>query len=106
MATGEEGGYAIKVTNAIGCIARDSVNLTIGEDALQANFLMASDAAVGDTVALIELSNMRVDSLYWVYDTNAFIEVVMDASDSYMFNLSAENTGRYYITMWAYSRGM
>ncbi len=105
LATGEEGGYAIKVTNAIGCIARDSVNLTIGEDALQANFLMASDAAVGDTVALIELSNMPVDSLYWEYDTNAFTEVVMDTSDSYMFNLSAENTGRYYITMWAYSGG-
>ncbi len=105
LATGEEGSYVIKVTNAIGCIARDTVNLTIGEDALQANFLMASDAAVGDTVALIELSNMPVDSLHWEYDTNAFTEVVMDTPDSYMFNLAAENTGRYYITMWAYSGG-
>ena len=105
LATGEEGTYAIKVTNAIGCIARDTVNLVIGEDALQANFLMASDAAVGDTVALIELSNMPLDSLSWEYDTSAFTEVDMDTAESYMFNLSAESTGRYYITMWAYSGG-
>ncbi len=105
LATGEEGAYAIKVTNAIGCIARDTVNLSIGENALQANFLMASDAAVGDTVALIELSNMPLDSLSWEYDTDAFTEVDMDTAESYMFNISVESTGRYYITMWAYSGG-
>ena len=75
LATGEEGDYAIKVTDEIGCIARDTVNLRIGENALQANFLMASDAAVNDTIVLIELSNMPVDSVRWQYDKLMTVDV-------------------------------
>lgn len=103
LATGDEGDYAIKVTDEIGCIARDTVNITIGENALEANFLMASDAAVNDTIMLVELSNLPVDSVRWEYEPLTFVDI--DDAESYMLNLSAENTGRYYITMWAYSGG-
>ena len=103
LATGEEGDYAIKVTDEIGCIARDTVNLRIGENALHANFLMASDAAVNDTIVLIELSNMPVDSVRWQYDKLMTVDV--EEAEEYMFPLMAESTGRYYITMWAYSGG-
>ena len=103
LATGEEGDYAIKVTDEIGCIARDTVNLRIGENALHANFLMASDAAVNDTIVLIELSNMPVDSVRWQYKPLKVATV--EGAEDYMFNLMAESTGRYYITMWAYSGG-
>lgn len=103
LATGEEGDYAIKVTDEIGCIARDTVSLRIGENALQANFLMASDAAVNDTIMLIELSNMPVDSVRWQYDKLMTVDV--EDAEEYMFPLMAESTGRYYITMWAYSGG-
>ncbi len=103
LATGDEGDYAIKVTNEIGCIARDTVNITIGENALEANFLMASDAAVNDTIMLVELSNLPVDSVRWEYEPLTVVDI--DDAESYMLNLSAENTGRYYITMWAYSGG-
>lgn len=103
LAIGDEGDYAIKVTDEIGCIARDTVNITIGENALEANFLMASDAAVNDTIMLVELSNLPVDSVRWEYEPLTFVDI--DDAESYMLNLSAENTGRYYITMWAYSGG-
>ena len=103
LATGDEGDYAIKVTDEIGCIARDTVNITIGENALEANFLMASDAAVNDTIMLVELSNLPVDSVRWEYEPLTVVDI--DDAESYMLNLSAENTGRYYITMWAYSGG-
>ncbi|MBP5419750.1 MAG: T9SS type A sorting domain-containing protein [Bacteroidales bacterium] len=103
FATGDEGDYAIKVTNEIGCIARDTVNMAIGENALVANFLMASDAAVNDTIMLVELANMPVDSVRWEYNPLTVVDI--DDADSYILNLSAENTGRYYITMWAYSGG-
>lgn len=105
LATGEVGDYAIKVTDAIGCTAGDTVRMSIGENALTANFLMASDAAVGDTVIIVELSNMPVDSVRWEYDTASLNTVGVDDAESYMFNLSAGQTGRYYITMWAYSGG-
>ncbi|MBR6418382.1 MAG: SprB repeat-containing protein, partial [Bacteroidales bacterium] len=88
LATGEEGDYAIKVTNEIGCIARDTVNMAIGENALEAEFLMASDAAVNDTIMLIRLSNMPVDSVRWQYDKLVTVDVE-DAED-YMFPLMAE----------------
>lgn len=103
LAIGDEGDYAIKVTDEIGCIARDTVNITIGENALEANFLMASDAAVNDTIMLVELSNLPVDSVRWEYEPLTVVDI--DDAESYMLNLSAENTGRYYITMWAYSGG-
>lgn len=105
MATGEEGDYAIKVTNAIGCIARDTVNLSIGENALIANFLMASDAAVNDTIELIELSNMPIDSLRWVYNTDIFSDVTPYGAGRDRLDILAGETGSYYITMWAYSGG-
>lgn len=103
LATGDEGDYAIKVTDEIGCIARDTVNLRIGENALKAEFLMASDAAVNDTIMLIRLSNMPVDSVRWQYDKLMTVDV--EEAEEYMFPLMAESTGRYYITMWAYSGG-
>ncbi len=105
FATGEEGVYALQVTNDIGCFARDTVRLSIGNDALIANFLMASDAAVNDTILLVELSNMPVDSIRWEYDVDSFKSLTFDDDESYQFNLSAENTGRFYVTMWAYSGG-
>ncbi|MCF0190408.1 MAG: T9SS type A sorting domain-containing protein [Marinilabiliaceae bacterium] len=100
-----EGDYAIVVTNDIGCFARDTVNFSIGNDALIANFLMASDAAVNDTIALIELSNIPVDSIRWEYQTSSFKDVTNNVGVSDLLHLFAEESGRFYITMWAYSGG-
>lgn len=105
LATGEEGDFALKVTDVTGCMARDTVNMSIGENALIADFLMASDAAVGDTIMIVELSSIPVDSVRWEYDTASLSTVDLADAESYMFHLSAWRTGRYYITMWAYSGG-
>ena len=106
LAFREEGDYRIVVTDRDGCFARDTVRLSIGENALVANFLMASDASLADTVMLIELSNMPLDSLKWETSTD-FKEVRMPDIDTedYLIYLKPNKTGTYNITMKAYSGG-
>ena len=105
LTTSEAGEYAIEVTNEIGCLAKDTVSMSIGKDALVANFLMASDVALSDTVMLVEMLNLPVDSVRWEYDKEAFEDIAVDDAEDYLYYLTTSNMGRYYVTMWAYSGG-
>ncbi len=98
----EGGEYYLEATYGANCISRDTVTISIGDDLLEADFYMASDAAVDTSLALVELSNMQIDSLHWEFNYSDF--VVVDSSD-YELYLKPVNLGQHEITLWAYSGG-
>jgi hypothetical protein len=103
----EAGRYFLEAIDARGCPALGEVNIDIGNNALQADFLLASEAALGDTIMIFELSNMALDSLRWEYDHTAFERVFWnnDFDHSYLLSLRSLQTGLYYIDLYAYSGG-
>jgi hypothetical protein len=103
----EAGRYFLEATDARGCPALGEVNVAIGHNALKADFLLASEAALGDTIMIFELSNMALDSLRWEYDHTAFERIFWnsDYDYSYVLSLHSLQTGRYDIDLYAYSGG-
>lgn len=98
----EQGEYHLVATYGANCISRDTVTITIGDDLLEADFYMASDASKDNTIALVELSNMKTDSIRWEFSAADFD--VMDSS-LYELQLKPNTIGLHNITLWAYSSG-
>ncbi len=98
----EQGEYHLVATYGANCISRDTVTITIGDNLLEADFYMASDASKDNTIALVELSNMKTDSIRWDFSAADF--EVMDSS-LYELQLKPNTIGLHNITLWAYSSG-
>lgn len=105
IAIGTENEYYLEVTNAVGCVANDTINVKIGNNALQADFYMASEAAIGDTLKIYEMSNLVLDSLQWEYDEVVFYDVTPATDPFYMLRLEGLETGIFNIGMTGYSGG-
>lgn len=97
--------YFLEVTDKDGCFAWDTINLSIGNDALKSEFLLSSQAEVGDTLSLVELSNMEIDSLRWDYNHEAFTQVDNKTGLDYMFFLKTQKEGIYNVELSAFSGG-
>jgi hypothetical protein len=103
----DAGHYFLEVTNARGCPAFGEVAVDVRNNALEADFLLASEAALGDTLILFELSNLALDNLIWEYDHTAFERLIWDNGydDSYVLSLHNLQAGLHHITLHAYSGG-
>ncbi len=105
ITTDKEDEYFLEVTNSIGCFARDEILVSIGNDALQADFLMSSQANLGDTLFIYEISNLETDSISWEYDNDVFTNIVEESEPSYILQLQSNETGIFNIGLAAYSGG-
>jgi hypothetical protein len=101
----EEGDYFLEATDTRGCAVWGKFNLTIGNSALTADFLLSSEAIAGDTLILVELSNLQTDSLQWFYDNEVFTQLNMPNEKNYLLQLLCKQTGMYNIGMFAYAGG-
>ncbi|MDR0713075.1 MAG: T9SS type A sorting domain-containing protein [Bacteroidales bacterium] len=101
-----EGDYFLEATDIRGCAVWGKFSLAIGNNVLTSDFLLSSAAAEGDTLMLIELSNLPTDSLRWEYDDKVF-ELLNrpDDNQAYLLQLLCRQTGMYNIGMYAYSGG-
>jgi hypothetical protein len=72
--------YTLKVININGCEAEDQFTLGTSDDLLSADFLMASQAHVGDTVALVDISWPLPDNIGWTFPENV---QVLSQDDAY-----------------------
>ncbi|GCC53182.1 hypothetical protein SanaruYs_34250 [Chryseotalea sanaruensis] len=59
------GQYWLAVTNALGCIARDTFLLATSNDLLGASFIIPAEANVQDTVAMIDITWPLAESITW-----------------------------------------
>ncbi len=101
----EAADYYLQVTNEIGCFAHDTIALSIGNDALKADFLLSSEAYLGDTLRIYELSNMELDSLNWEYSGNAFANLNNSDTPDYILHLLTLENGMYNVSLQAFSGG-
>jgi len=101
----DEGTYNLVVTNRNGCHSSDDFILTIGNDALEADFLMTSESTLGDTLYIIELSNLPLDSMQWNYNQEVFLNFTENTDPDYLLRLKSFETGIYNIALKAYSGG-
>lgn len=85
------GVYTVVVTDPRGCKGTDTFELRVDSDILQADVLVASEAVVGDTVILINITFPLPDSSHWEFPDGGEIvgssyytqEVVFDAPGEY-----------------------
>ncbi len=61
----EPGAYNLLMTDDFGCAYEATLSLEHYDSAQAPNFIVASQALLGDTVAIIELAPEAPDSIYW-----------------------------------------
>jgi hypothetical protein len=99
------GAFFLKATNNRGCFAYDTINVEIGNNALQADFLMTSEAFLSDTLEIFEISNLPLDSMIWEYEQEVFSDQTPAIADDYVLHLKTTQTGMYNVILYAYSGG-
>ena len=66
----QAGRYFLQVTTPQGCTAYDTLDLVTTENLIDAEFLLPTEIAAGDTVVLTEVSWPAPEQTVWVYDEN------------------------------------
>jgi hypothetical protein len=87
--------YYLQVMDKNSCLGRDTFILHTSSSLLDALFLIAPEATVGDTVVAIDISWPEPDSIHWVYDNN----LVHGRSRKDYEDLVFTKAGTYLITM-------
>lgn len=59
------GQYWLAVTNALGCVGRDTFLLATSNDLLGASFIMPAEANVQDTIVMIDITWPMADIITW-----------------------------------------
>jgi hypothetical protein len=95
IAVTEAGTYFLSATSPKGCAVADTFMLIVSDNLLNAEFLMASDAYVGDTVVIIEVSWPYADICSWNIPPEATVITDLD----YYKELIFHSAGTYYIEL-------
>jgi len=89
----DAGVYTLLVTDSKGCSGRDTLTLVKSGGIIDANFIMADRACVGDTLVLIEVSWPIPEAIEWRYEAS-FVPIF---STSYSVYLVPQMTGTFSI---------
>lgn len=84
------GTYSLKVVSPRGCEASDTFILQTSTDLLKADFLMASEAAVGDTVVVVDISWPVPEGLRWTLPEAAAMVRAEDVYGEMVFSQPGE----------------
>ena len=66
----QAGRYFLQVTSIRGCVAYDTLDLVTTDNLIDAEFLLSTEIAAGDTVVLTEVSWPAPEQTVWLYDEN------------------------------------
>lgn len=96
------GEYRVQAIDDRGCIGRDTVNLNIAGEPLQALFIVATDVVVGDEVGVVEVSWPAPQKVEWLFnpDSASFLRQELD---QYYFTFN--KVGKVKLTMKAEGNG-
>jgi hypothetical protein len=89
------------VLNANNCLAKDSIRLNVSEQEIEANFLLQSEAWVGDTLVMIEISWPVPESIEWDCPAGLYIlreegpELEFIALQQGYFDIGLDHLQRY-----------
>ena len=103
----QEGDYFLEATNERGCSVWGDISVFVGNHALIADMLLPSEAAIGDTLVVFELSNMALDSLKWDFDPAVFERIYTDNEYNlpYVAEFLCLQQGIFNIGLYAYAEG-
>ncbi len=73
VAITEAGDYTLTITNSNGCIATDSMTLTTTDEIISADFLVPTQAFVGETIVVVDVSNPVPDTIAWEFSQGTTI---------------------------------
>jgi hypothetical protein len=92
-----EDTYTLTVTDGKGCVGSGTMVLKIRNDLLEADFVMPSEAYVGDTTVIVEISYPVPDRISWHYEEGiTYNSVSYDVQE-----LHFEKAGTYTVTLEA-----
>ena len=91
----QAGRYFLRVTNSRGCAAYDTLDLVTTDNLIDAEFLLPTEIAAGDTVVLTEVSWPAPDQTTWLYDQN----VTTHESDGEKEYVIFSAPGEYSVTL-------
>ncbi len=91
----EAGVYSLTVSNASGCQTEESFTLSFSDDLLSADYVMATEAYVGDTVMIIDISWPIPENISWTYPEQA---TMLEENKDYL-SVVFEESGEYKIGM-------
>lgn len=89
------GTYWIEAYNDNGCVARDTFLLETSYDLLKASFMIPQQAAVGDTVVMVDISWPMPEAITWSYPLE--MKKLLDNGEVLFGQFSAPGT--YEITL-------
>ena len=89
------GTYFLSALSPGGCAVSDTFRLIVSDNLLEAEFLMASEGYVGDTIVIIEVSWPYADVCSWTLPEEA--DVITDLD--YYKELIFRNSGTFYVEM-------
>ncbi|MEM7297086.1 MAG: right-handed parallel beta-helix repeat-containing protein, partial [Bacteroidota bacterium] len=61
----DPGTYAVLIENELGCVAQDTIVISLSEDTFNPNFLISNVGCIADTIQFVEVSNLAPDSVFW-----------------------------------------
>ncbi len=92
------GIYTLHVTSASGCIYSGEFVVTTSDDVLKTEFLASSNANVGDTVIVIDITYPIPDSVNWIVPAEA---EVINSNNDYAI-LVFKTSGIYTVALESY----
>ncbi|RZS98987.1 T9SS type A sorting domain-containing protein [Aquimarina brevivitae] len=93
----ESGNYSVWVTTALGCISSDTIEVTVLDTEIGAEFLVSSDLFIGEPFVIVDVSNPLPDLIQW----NIPNGLTVITSDPGYAELVTETPGDYQIEMTA-----
>lgn len=94
----EAGTYTITVTSLKGCVATDEIVITTKDVAIDASFLLASQAYTNTSIELANVSNPKGETTEWVVPSDA---VIIDKNDDHI-SFKFEKAGIYEVSLISY----
>ena len=88
----QAGRYFLQVTTPQGCTAYDTLDLVMTENLIDAEFLLPTEIATGDTVVLTEVSWPAPEQTVWLYDENVTTHQSEGEKEYVVFPESGEYT--------------
>ncbi|WP_158281426.1 T9SS type A sorting domain-containing protein [Sediminitomix flava] len=98
----EAGTYTLNVSSEDGCLAEKSFTLNYLENTLETDFVISSEAVVGDTVVFVDVTWPRTDNVTWSYPESDKVEI-LETDSIHRQEVIFSEEGSYEFTMYVAS---
>jgi hypothetical protein len=72
----KEGVYRLTITDSNGCLASDELQVTVKDIDISSEIVVSSDAFVGDTVVVVNISDPQPEKLEWIVNESDSLTIV------------------------------